>query len=435
MSQPQNTAISAFLHTHIPAADIRAQADHLGVIQRQRKTDLLALLAVILFTMPVRGRISRAAMWRDYVRRTGNALSRAAFYKRFTRPLAKLIRWILQTLIDHARAHPPRYTGVLEGFRDVIAADATTIALPPTLRDRWPGTNDGTAAIKVHTWIRALTGQLLKRRVTAGTADDGKNFGVMPSDQDCLFLLDRAYSAARLWRRINDVGAFFVTRLTASYKPTILRSLRSHRGRAKDVSGRKLREVLGEIEREVLDVACVFRAHTRKYGKKRGWWTKEVFRVVAVKNAESGAYHLYVTNLPAERWPAEEIGTLYKLRWEVELSYKAAKSDCGLAELNSTDATVVEMLVDAALIRETVAMQARLHAQDQLPDDRWINPLMWMRVWAEEFKGFIPVIAQVAYARIRVSFRTLARLAVAPDRKRVPLRYSVLRRPTQKPHI
>ena len=119
----------------------------------------------------------------------------------------------------------------------------------------------------------------------------------------------------------------------------------------------------------------------------------------------------------------------------MELSYKVAKSDCGLAELNSTDATVVEMLVDAALIRETVAMQARLHAQDQLPDDRWINPLMWMRVWAEEFKSFIPVIAQVAHARIRVSFRTLARLAVAPDRKRVPLRYSILRRPPQKPHI
>lgn len=435
MSRTQNTAIADFLHVHIPADEIRVQADRLGVIQRQRKTDLLALLAVILFALPTRGRVSRAAMWRAYVRRTGRPLSRAAFYSRFTKPLAQLIRWILQTLIDRARAQPPRYTGLLEGFRDVIAADATTIALPPALRPRWPGTNDGTAAIKVHTWIRALTGQLLKRRVTAGTADDGKNFGVMPSDKGSLFLLDRAYCAARLWRRINDVGAFFVTRLPASYKPTIRRSLRPHRGRAKAVGGRKLREVLGEISRQVLDVECVFRAPTRKYRKKRGRWTQEVFRVVAVKNAESGAYHLYATNLPSERWPAEELATLYKLRWEVELSYKAGKSDCGLAELNTTDATVVELLVDAALIRETVAMQARLHAQDQLPEERWINPLMWMRVWAEEFKSFIPFIAQVAHARIRISFRALARIAVAPDRSRVPLRYSVPRRGPQRPYI
>ena len=69
---------------------------------------------------------------------------------------------------------------------------------PARVGPRWPGTNDDTAAIKIHTHIRALTGELLKHRITAGTADDGKQFGVTWADRGTLFLLDRAYNAASL---------------------------------------------------------------------------------------------------------------------------------------------------------------------------------------------------------------------------------------------
>ena len=61
-------------------------------------------------------------MWRAYQRRTRKRLSRAAFYKRINKTLGNLIRWILDTLIQRARANKPRYTGLLEGFKDVVAA-------------------------------------------------------------------------------------------------------------------------------------------------------------------------------------------------------------------------------------------------------------------------------------------------------------------------
>ncbi len=60
---------------------------------------------------------------------------------------------------------------------------------------------------------------------------------------------------------------------------------------------------------------------------------------------------------------------------------------------------------------------------------------MWIGVWNEELRDFIAVIAQVPRARIRVSFRELARLAVCPDRKRVPLRHAVLRAPPKRAYI
>ncbi len=117
-------------------------------------------------------------MWRAYQRRTRKRISRAAFYKRINKTFGKLLRWILDSLVLRARDNKNVYTGILDGFKEVVAADASTIALKAELRDRWPGTNEGTAAIKVHTWIRALTGEILKYKITAGTTHDAKVFGV-----------------------------------------------------------------------------------------------------------------------------------------------------------------------------------------------------------------------------------------------------------------
>ena len=40
------------------------------------------------------------------------------------------------------------------------------------------------------------------------------------------------------------------------------------------------------------------------------------FRVVAALNKETGEYHAYMTNIPVERLSAEDIASLYGVRWE-----------------------------------------------------------------------------------------------------------------------
>ena len=87
---------------------------------------------------------------------------------------------------------------------------------------------------------------------------------------------------------------------------------------------------------------------------------------------------------------------------------------------------MVNILVHAALVRETLSMQARLVAQSLVAEDRWLNPLMWVRVWSEELKELIGVVAQVPRAPLSTTFGTLTRLAVCPDRSRDPLRNTVL---------
>ena len=214
-----------------------------------------------------------------------------------------------------------------------------------------------------------------------------------------LFLLDRAYNSASLWWRIDRVGGFFVTRLPASYKPTIRHGNRKHRGQSRKVERKKLREVLEGLQRNVLDVMCAFSVRVRPYRTDKGRRLTHPFRVVALKNRKTKKYHLYVTNIPANMLAAEDIATLYKLRWEVEISYKAGKSGCGLAELNSSKPHVVRTLVLAALLRQDAGHEvAGCCPRHALPPSAWINPLMWLAVFNAELMGLLAELSGVGRA-------------------------------------
>jgi hypothetical protein len=291
----------------------------LGFVQRQQGFDPVPFIATLLFALPPRGPVSRAFMWRAYQRRAGQRLARSAFYARFNRGLGKLVEWLLDQLIQRARTRGGVFTGVLAGFRDVVAVDATVVALHPSLRNRWKATGEGKAALKVHTRVRATTGEILRAKISPAVHHDSKHFGVNWKDAGKLFLLDQAYCSRKTWFRIARIGAFFVTRLPISFKTTIERSLRPHRGRARDVVGLPIWEALEQIERQVLDVECPFRVRIGRYRSKRGRWETHHFRVVAVRNEADGEYHVYVTNIPTERLSAENIWSLYRLRWEVDI--------------------------------------------------------------------------------------------------------------------
>jgi len=100
MAPASSTSQAALLHKSISPEALVAQAHALGVVRRQRKAHALAMVSAILFTLPVRGRVSRAATWRAYLWRTGKSLSRSAFFKRFNKALAQLLRWLLNALIQ-----------------------------------------------------------------------------------------------------------------------------------------------------------------------------------------------------------------------------------------------------------------------------------------------------------------------------------------------
>jgi hypothetical protein len=416
MARSDPTRPIDLLHELLPRSLIRGMARQLGCVQRQREVDAYDLFVAAVMRTPGREDGSIAAIRDRFIRQTGRTIARSAFWSRFSRTFALLVAWCVQHLVTRAEAALPKLTGLLAPFRDVIAGDATVVTVHEALADVWAGTRHA-AATKVHTRVRATSGELLRRKITGERVADCDAFGVTWEDTGKLFLLDRGYSSASLWWRIHRVGAFFVTRLPASHKPTIERSLRRHRGRARSLAGKELWDVLDGLRRTVVEVVCPFRIHVNRYGdKKRGRYERAEFRVVGLWNARERCHHVYVTNVRPEWIPAEALRDVYRLRWEVETFYKTAKSGLGLKGITTTKRYTVETLIDSALLRASIAMQARRIATRWLPRGRWIGVLRWVKVWRE----VIDELLVTPGGATKLTWRRLAHLAMDPNRKRPP---------------
>jgi len=127
----------------------------------------------------------------------------------------------------------------------------------------------------------------------------------------------------------------------------IVEELRTWRGNGIPLEGKSLQAVLGDLQRQEIDVYI-----TLSFGRKRGSSesTTRTFRLVSLRNAESEGYHLYLINLQKDHYRAPDRAVRYRARWEVELLFKDLKSWFGLDEINTTDAYIIEGLIIMAAI-------------------------------------------------------------------------------------
>ena len=109
-----------------------------------------------------------AGLQRTYERVTGKSLVPSSFYDRFSKEVARMFRAVLRELMTKLAASEVRYGGVLEGFRDVLVADATVVKLHRLLARRFPGTrkNSSPAAAKLHMVMSASGTGAHKVKVT-----------------------------------------------------------------------------------------------------------------------------------------------------------------------------------------------------------------------------------------------------------------------------
>lgn len=427
MAADRITSLESFLKSRIPVSDIRRAARELGVVRRQRTVEPVALLFAVVLLVCGRGGQTLSGMRKLLALRFGIVVARSTFWDRLTVPFEKLVDWLLDRLRAQSASNRPVYTGLLRGFIDVVAVDSTVVQVHDSLCELWKGTRKSSAkaALKVHTFVRAVTGELLRHRITAEAHADCRAFAIGHWAKGMLFLFDRGYSSASLWWRVHRVGGFFVTRLPGMYSPEVGRVNRRHRGRARGLVGRPLREALEGLKRAVVDVTCDFRVHVRPYGKERGRWFEHPFRVVGVWDANKKAYALYVTNVPPERMAPADVAEVYRLRWEVETFYKTGKSGFGLDELTSRKPHIVRTMIKAALVRASLAMQAKCEAEKNLPAHHWINPQQWVRTWRMAIEATLCALATGARLSptAKPTWASLAGIARDPNVNRPPTRW------------
>ena len=175
-----------------------------------------------------------------------------------------------------------------------------------------------------------------------------------------------------------------------------------------------VREVLAELQREVLDVQVRVRFQRRVYRGTRSWTTRP-FRLVAVRNAEAGRYHCYLTNVPATSVDAETIGATYSLRWQAELLFKCLKSNGHFDQIPSHTRRVVDCLLWSSLLALAASQALYWAVRDAVDRSRTIPILRWSALFSREAAELLLAVVDGSHRDIGLERRLLHE---APDRNR-----------------
>ena len=354
-----------------------------------------------------------------YTRRAGHDLVRAGFHKRLNGALARLLKKLAEEAMAELGTAFGLTSGALAGFRDLLAIDSTVLRLHDLLSDGFAAcrTNQTKAAAKLHV-VMGVPGSPKRVKLSPERTSDITPWRrVGQWVRGYLLLFDLGYYSFHLFDRIDDNGGFFLSRLKSNANPEIVAANRKWRGRSVKLVGRKLQDVLSDLRRSILDVQVEVRFKARVYRGRQAIRTR-TFRLVAVRNDETGLYHCYLTNIPPERLSAEEIRETYALSWQVELLFKAMARHGHLKQLPSRKRSVVECLVWASVLAATASQALYRAVRQRVRADRHMPPLRWAALFGRNAADILGLLLHPDPDAERDLVRHLAREAPDPNRNR-----------------
>jgi len=206
----------------------------------------------------------------------------------------------------------------------VYALDASTIDLTLSLFP-WAKFRKTKGAIKLHAMIDLRGNIPAFLTITDGKVHDVKAAPQIPIEPEGIYVVDRAYIDFDWLRSIDEILAFFVTRLKRSIRWT-------------RVVSHPVDKSLGlRSDQEILLFSKQSKA---KYPKR--------LRRVSFRDETQNRTLVFLTN--NFTFSAETIAALYKARWEIELFFKWIKQNLKVKSFYGTSPNAVKTQIWIAMI-------------------------------------------------------------------------------------
>jgi Transposase DDE domain len=299
-----------------------AAARSLGAMRRTRGIrDPATLLRCLLVHLAEGCSLAETAV---RVRAAGwAAVSAVALFKRL-RAAEEWLRWLAEQLWRQARPAP-----AVRGRR-VRVVDATTVDEPGRTGSVW----------RVHYVLNLADLRCDHFQVTTPAA--GEQFQRIPVQPGDLLLGDRAYGrppgVAHVCRAGGDVLVRINLRMLPLFEtangrrlPILSRLRRLRVGEVRSwpawvrTDRDPIRGRLVAIKRSAVAAQRAQEQLARRAARRQ--------RVVSQESAEAAHYVFVWTSLPEADYPAEAVIELYRLRWQIELTFKRMKSLLGFGQL------------------------------------------------------------------------------------------------------
>lgn len=275
---------------------------------------------------------------RRYVKdKTAKKLSRSSFWERLAgNRLKKLLTAIVSRLLVQLGTTIIGPRGLLKqlGIIDILIVDSTIFTLWDGVSDKFQGVKT-TAGIKLHTCFNPLSGKFTGFEMTSSSTHDRKCFPDLQSLISKLVIVDLGYWDFNLLWAIDNIGGFFLSRIKSGSVVYIKEFIQGHfseKHLGKALFSLPLNRKRGDIIEVMVEKEC-----------KKGTLN---CRAIAFWNPVYSCYHWYITNL---KIAAHLIYPLYRLRWQIELVFKACKQSLNANRLTSNNSNIIESLLLASL--------------------------------------------------------------------------------------
>ena len=353
MARPKSIDIAGELNNVLSVRWLRRTARELGMVVRQRKIDAASFVYSLIFGVSSGSGRSLASLRRFFMLSTGMVVAPSSFYKRFTMETVAVLRTALDHVLEQVRSARSDAEEVLGEFKDLLATDGTVLRLHDHLAKRWRAsrTNHTQAAARLHLVMSVVGHGAHRVALTGERASERKILKVGRWIGGHLLLMDLGYYSFGLFDQIDRHGGFFLSRLKSNANLRIIQDNRpSSSPSAVELAGQMLASIRWGLRRAVVDVVVEVKVPQGRKIRGRGRRKARQFRMVGIRHDETRSYHWYITNIPLQWVEGERMGTLYAMRWEVELVFRELKSQLGLGELTSSNQYVVESLIYATVI-------------------------------------------------------------------------------------
>jgi len=298
-----------------------AAARSLGALKRARQiSDPKTLLRCLLVHLADGCSLAETAV---RVKASGWAkLSSVALHKRL-QSAEHWLRWMAEQLWRQARPAP-----AVRG-RSVRVVDATTVDELGRTGSVW----------RLH-YVINLADLQCDHFALTGT-DIGERFQNVPVQRDDLLLADRAYGTPSGIAYVCGHGGDAVVRINHRMLPlftpqmrkiNILARLRTLRVGQIAAWPAWVQTKSGTFAGRLIAVKRSMAATRRVQCRLRRRANRQQ-RTVSAASWEAARYVFVWTSLPEEDYPAESVLELYRLRWQIELTFKRMKSLLGLGQL------------------------------------------------------------------------------------------------------
>lgn len=358
-----------------------------GAIMRQRKIKSGEMLLRIILLYAVASSLRNTAIW--LVGLGLCDMSRQAIEKR----ILQSTEWLSYLLNELLRQKVDVCIPAASGVKRLRLRDASIIARPGSPGTEW----------KVHlSWSPF---NQMPAQVTLSDDKVGEGLEEAALEAGDLYLGDRAYGIWKTIERLLAHHTFFIFRVAYTNLPLVnqdgtpfdllawLQGIEEQADYAEvtvmakqDQQQRPLRLVAGRIPAEKAEEA---RERVRKQARKKKKAPNPDTLFVA-------GFCILITNLPADAWSTTLILALYRVRWQVEWTFRRWKSLCGLDLLPAYPAPIAEPLLLAKLILIFLMQQS-------------LSTMPWSQWWIERDQApILSSLVQITFWHLTELIRPVA---------------------------